>query len=396
MDEPSSSRLAFATALVIALTIVTSALVAVIETVPVFYGNAREFWFYVESFILVIFSLEFLLRCYAHSTTWRQFLRFIFTFYTIVDLFAICPFLIKWAIYKGEIVDVHRFTVLRLFRLLRLFRCYTYSSLLQLSIDALILSVRKSIDALIALLAFLSFIMVSFSTLIYFAERGTWDPEGRIFKDIDGLPTQFSSIPASLWFVTEIITTVGLGDIHPKTVLGKVITIPLMMLSLLIIALPSIVIGRNFSESWAWLRSTRPTRPSLHIGAPSTTNVCQHHHDSTPGPISPSNSANTNLSAPLEPRHAHGHFLTELAGPPQPAMPTIERDRYPLSAPVSSIDDHGEVFLVILQELQRQNELLERLIMTNGHCQYQTTEAYNFGHQQRPPSAQSESNLGNV
>lgn len=375
--------------------IITSALAAIVETVPLFFRNAREFWLAFETLILVIFSLEFLLRCYAHSSNLRQFWRFILSPYTIIDILAICPFFVKLVLYKGEFADVHRITVLRLFRLLRLFRCYTYSSLLQLSIDALILSVSKSIDALIALLVFLTFTMISFSTLMYFAERGTWDPIHRIFKDVDGLPSQFSSIPASLWFVTEIITTVGLGDIHPKTVLGKAIATPLMMLSLLIIALPSIVIGRNFAESWAWLRSTRPARPSMHIISPTSHHDSSdpHRQASTPALPSPAPSATTNSSAPLH--HRQAHFFAELSSTQLATQSADQPDHFPLPPPSTSVGEHGEVSLAILQELQRQNELLERLMLITVGRQYHPLESRNLS-DQRSPSAPLDSHHGNV
>lgn len=262
-------------------------------------------------------------------------------------MLAILPYYLDLLILRGSWNDMQHFTVFRLFRLLRLFRCYTFSSLLQLSIDALVLSVQKSTDALIALVVFLSFIMVAFSTLLYFAERGSWDAARRTFIDVNGDPSQFSSIPASFWFVAEIMTTVGLGDIHPKTTLGKTITVPLMMVSLLIIALPSIVIGRNFAESWAWLRSARPPRRSMTI-APNTT---------SPATLPLSSAVHSPPAMHLFTQEENNtqrelaHHLTHALDRPLPEASTFE--------------EHGEVQLGILQELQRQNELLERLLLTN-------------------------------
>ena len=46
-------------------------------------------------------------------------------------------------------------------------------------------------------------------------------------------------------FVAEVITTVGLGDVWPKTVPGKILSFMLMLFGLFDIALPSIVLG-NF------------------------------------------------------------------------------------------------------------------------------------------------------
>lgn len=342
---------------------------------PIFYRSNLSSLLLVESLLVIIFTIELVIRCYAHSSTWGQFGRFIRSFFTIIDLLAILPFYVS-IIWSGvDVVEMQRLTVLRLFRLLRLFRCYTFSSLLQLSIDALVMSVRKSTDALVALLVFLSFIMIAFSTLMYFAERGVWDPKARFFRDSDGMPSQFSSIPASFWFVAEVLTTVGLGDVHPKTVVGKAIAIPLMMFSLLIIALPSIVIGRNFAESWAWLRSTRPARPSLSVaptGVASGGNLSPH-------PEHPNDSGlnhgtlhvvmNQTPSTTTPPLGREGQFLSELSSTRLATQLAHDLEHHQLPASFNSVEEHGEVVLGLLQELQRQNELLERLI--SARCQQQ-------------------------
>lgn len=363
----------------IALTIVSSSVTAIVETVPYYYKSQERLWVLFESIIVAVFTFEFVIRCYAHSSTLKQFIKFCRSFYTVVDLVAIAPFYLGILVYQDSWSDMQRFTVLRLFRLLRLFRCYTFSSLLQLSIDALIMSLRKSVDALLALLVFISFIMVAFSTLMYFAERGVWDPARRAFIDATGEISQFSSIPHSLWFVAEIITTVGLGDIHPKTVTGKTIAVPLMMFSLLIIALPSIVIGRNFAESWAWLRSTRPVRIpiSTHLSPTSVTGATTLGSSTAAtaavasattatGALNtaPTGSAASTSPPPLE---RESHFLAELSSTQLATQLPVElsgaADRLRLPAPSTDVGEHGEVMLGILQELQRQNELLERLVL---------------------------------
>lgn len=46
------------------------------------------------------------------------------------------------------------------------------------------------------------------------------------------------------------ITTVGYGEITPRSFLGRLITLPLLVFGLLLIALPSFVLGREFSLVW--------------------------------------------------------------------------------------------------------------------------------------------------
>lgn len=93
-------------------------------------------------------------------------------------------------------------------------------------------------------------ILTVFSTLLYFAERGTWDEVLQTFINSDGDPTQFSSIPAAAWFVLVTITTVGYGEITPRSFLGRLVTLPILVFGLLLITLPSFVLGREFSLVW--------------------------------------------------------------------------------------------------------------------------------------------------
>lgn len=71
------------------------------------------------------------------------------------------------------------------------------------------ISIKLSQDALIALGYFILMVVVIFSTLLYFAERGVWDPVLQAFVDADGDPTDFASIPAASWFVLVTMATVG-------------------------------------------------------------------------------------------------------------------------------------------------------------------------------------------
>ena len=46
------------------------------------------------------------------------------------------------------------------------------------------------------------------------------------------------------------ITTVGYGEITPRSFLGMLLTVPLLVCGLLLMALPSFVLGREFSALW--------------------------------------------------------------------------------------------------------------------------------------------------
>ncbi|KAI8598876.1 hypothetical protein EDD21DRAFT_175837 [Dissophora ornata] len=146
---------------------------------------------------------------------------------------------------------------MRLFRLLRVFRTFKYSSTIIMTIEVMIVAIKRSMDALSALFFFLITGTMLFSTLLYFAERGEWDEARQVFVDANNNPSTFDSIPAAFWFVMVTITTTGYGDMVPTTFIGKLISFPAMMCGILLITLPSIIIGRNFTLVWEAMQQYR-------------------------------------------------------------------------------------------------------------------------------------------
>ena len=80
------------------------------------------------------------------------------------------------------------------------------------------------------------------SVALYMAER-TARPEG------------FGSIPRAMWWSVVIMTTVGHGDVHPETGLGKVLAGFLMLLALGVVALPSGILAGSFMHRYRERRS---------------------------------------------------------------------------------------------------------------------------------------------
>lgn len=323
------------------MTIVFGALGVVIETLPQFYGDKHHFWFIFESVLIGLFTLEFGLRCVANSETAGQMWAFLGSFFTLVDLASIIPFYLELIIQGSSIGEFQKFTILRLFRLVRLLRTFQSSMLLKMSVEAMIIAVNRSFETLLAIIIFLCLVVIVSSTMIYYVERGEYDPVRKAFIDIDGLPSQFDSIPSTFWFVLEIVTTVGLGDVYPKTIPGKVMTFPVMMFGLLVIALPSIVMGRNFADAWTLLRVNR----------------VRSSRRGVPFAFSPTNDAS------LVEEGLKLHAAPAAVGP-QPSVPdrqiekTAAHDRPAERAAMAS----EESIQALLSEVRRQSELLERLL----------------------------------
>ncbi|KAL1693523.1 hypothetical protein GGG16DRAFT_110961 [Schizophyllum commune] len=249
LEVPTSSPAAFLMHVFITALIAVSAVVTVLETVPEFHSISPAVWFGVESALVALFTIEYVARCVAHSTGWRTAVRWLVSFFGIIDALAVIPYYIEIALHQDTSI-LFRFSILRMFRLLRVFKPFRYNSIVLLTIEVMYLSVRRSQHALLAIAFFVVMVLTVFSTLLYFAERGAWDPILETFVNTDGDPSQFASIPAAAWFVIVTITTVGYGEITPRSFLGRLVTLPLLVFGLLLIALPSFVLGREFSLVW--------------------------------------------------------------------------------------------------------------------------------------------------
>ncbi|KAG2753176.1 voltage-gated potassium channel [Suillus brevipes Sb2] len=249
LESPTSSSSAFLVHFASTSLIVFSAIVTILETVPSFHSISPRVWFGLETSLVLLFTVEYSARSVAWSSSWVSLAKWMFSFYGVIDVLAILPYYIEIMLQQDTSV-LFRFSILRMFRLLRVFRPFRYNSTILLTIEVMYLAVRRSHHALLALSFFIAMVLTVFSTLLYFAERGTWDDNLETFINSDGDATQFQSIPAAAWFVLVTITTVGYGEITPRSVLGRLITVPLLAFGLLLIALPSFVLGREFSLVW--------------------------------------------------------------------------------------------------------------------------------------------------
>ncbi|WVO16959.1 hypothetical protein L204_104645 [Cryptococcus depauperatus] len=316
MEEPASGREAFLVHVIVTGAILFSAVLTTLSTLPAFHTSpiVTKAFFGLDTTIVVLFTIEYIARSLAHSDKWSQYYSWATSFFGILDLLAILPYYIEVA-QKEDTTILFRFSILRTFRLLRVFRAFRYQNQMLLTIEVMYVAVKRSKDALWALSFFIILFLVLFSTLIYFAERGTWDPTVSAFIDADGDPSAFDSIPKTAWFSLVTMSTVGYGEVVPKSFLGKLLTIPLLMFGLLLIALPSFVLGRNFAIVYDAMTSQLPQNMSP-ISSPSHST---HQIDTLPGTTGDIPLLPTSISHdPNAPQHPD-------TTPPQSLRPAFSR-----------------------------------------------------------------------
>merc|ERR1719440_1568956 len=58
----------------------------------------------------------------------------------------------------------------------------------------------------------------------------------------------FANIAHACWLAIVTMTTVGYGEKYPKTLQGRIVGVMCMFLGILLIALPTAIVGQNFQE----------------------------------------------------------------------------------------------------------------------------------------------------
>jgi voltage-gated potassium channel len=212
--------------------ILINVVAAVFETVASLAAAYGWLFRAIESISLAIFTFEYLVRLWVSvehprargKPAWRARLAYAMTPAALIDLVAIAPFFIE------AFTDAH-LRIVVLVRLLRLFKLGRYSTGFQSLAEAL----RRERQALLASFLLLVSVVLVAASFAYMAERNVQ-------------PVAFGSIPNAIWWAMETITTVGYGDVTPKTALGRIVGGVTMISGILMIALPVAIIGSSFAE----------------------------------------------------------------------------------------------------------------------------------------------------
>jgi voltage-gated potassium channel len=183
-----------------------------IETLPNLDNQTKYILNILEIVIVVIFTIEYLLRLFFSDHK----IKYIFSFFGIIDLIAILPF------YIASGMDLRSIRVFRLFRIFRIVKVLKYGKAIK-RISLAFSSVKEE----------LILFMMATGILLYISAVGIY------YFENPAQPEQFKSVFHCMWWAIATLTTVGYGDVYPITAGGKIFTSVVVIIGIGIVAVPS-------------------------------------------------------------------------------------------------------------------------------------------------------------
>ncbi|MEO6852871.1 MAG: ion transporter [Rhodoferax sp.] len=173
-----------------------------------------------------VFTTAFTVEYIARLACVRRPMRYAQSGFGIIDLLALLPtYLAVLVPGLHALIDVR---VLRLLRIFRILKLTAYVAEFRALGQALSSSRRK-------ILVFMSFVMLVVVVM------------GTLMYVVEGPANGYTSIPVGVYWAITTMTTVGFGDITPKSDLGRVIASLMMLLGWGTLAVPTGIVSAELS-----------------------------------------------------------------------------------------------------------------------------------------------------
>lgn len=231
------------------LTIILAVTSAALSTEPVITGQWHHILLLSELVFGAVFLLEYCARIYAAAevpgpgTALAKRWRFIRSPLGIIDLLVVISTLVPFIT-----ADAAMLRTVRLARVVAVMKFGRFSK----AIREITAAIGERKDDLIVTLSLAGILLLLASTAMYMTE-GHKQPEA------------YGSIPRAMWWAIITLTTVGYGDVHPVTPLGKVFASMVALSGIAFVAMPTGIIAASFSEAMQRRRDAKLEELRRHL-----------------------------------------------------------------------------------------------------------------------------------
>lgn len=219
----------------LAVFVCLNVLAFILETLPSLKPY-QAFFDRFEQVSLIVFTVEYVCRLWTsvdgkqNKNRLKAVLKYALRPLMIIDLLAILPFYLSFSV-SLSVLDLRFLRLFRLFRLMILLKIFRHSPAMRLMVHVFFDVWNELLVAIMGML----FLLVFSSTLVFYLEHAVQ-------------PDVFISIPHTMWWGIETLTTVGYGDMYPITPLGKILGACVALVGIGIFALPAAIFTASFSK----------------------------------------------------------------------------------------------------------------------------------------------------
>ena len=204
--------------------IVASVVVVMLGSVAEIQARYRLWLDAAEWVFTLLFTAEYAVRLLCVLSP----LRYARSFFGMVDLLAVLPSYLGLLFPgAGSLLVIRSLRLLRVFRVLKLGRYLGEA-------NVLLTALRTSRPKITVFLGTVLTLLVIVATAMYL---------------IEGEANGFTSIPRALYWAVVTMTTVGYGDIAPRTVPGQALAAMVMIMGYSIIAVPTGIVSAELTEA---------------------------------------------------------------------------------------------------------------------------------------------------
>jgi voltage-gated potassium channel len=204
--------------------ILLSVATVILESVRHVREQYGDLLYALEWSFTLLFTIEYVLRLLSV----RRPLRYATSFFGVVDLLAIIPTYLSIFVPGSQYL-----LVIRILRLLRVFRLLKLSEYVT-EADTLRRALRASSRKISVFLSAVVLLVIIIGALMYVVE---------------GEPHGFTSIPVSIYWAVVTLTTVGYGDLSPRTPFGQMLASVVMIIGYGIIAVPTGIVSVELAQA---------------------------------------------------------------------------------------------------------------------------------------------------
>jgi voltage-gated potassium channel len=204
--------------------ILLSVLAVIFESVPEIRASHGAALHAAEWTFTMLFTVEYVLRVVSA----RRAAAYALSFFGIIDVLATLPTYV--ALIEPE---TQALLVIRAVRLLRVFRVLKLTRYVG-EAQVLTTALRNARRKIVVFFGGLVTLMLITGTLMYL---------------IEGEASGFTSIPTAMYWAVVTMTTVGYGDIVPRTTLGKALAAFVMLLGYSILAVPTGIVSVEIAQA---------------------------------------------------------------------------------------------------------------------------------------------------